>query len=258
MLLLISGGAVFLLTRRRGVDEHTRAPLGDGIVDVAAVVRLAEQVQVAEPHVGLHAEGSAGRNDHAQAADVDARGELRLADRQANVAQVDEEVADAEPVAPVEVGGGGRHVGLVADSATQVHREDGDEDRDRDEQEREQAADDDEERAPKRPRRAGATAAGTVGASVAASPAELAAGAAGSSTPRLRVSRKTAPPLIRRSIQAASPEGQRLTRESSTAAATAAMPSAITVSGWFRRSRSAADAIESSLPSSGMTSAAAR
>src|SRR4029078_4817616 len=55
------------------------------------------------------------------------------------------EVAHAEAVAPVEVGGGSRNVRLVPDPTAQVHGEDGDEDRDGDQQEREQAADDDQE-----------------------------------------------------------------------------------------------------------------
>ena len=71
-----------------------------------------------------------------------------------------------------------------------------------------------------------------------------------------RVSQRISAPAIRKSHHE-SPSGHSVARESRMAPATARSPSPISGQGRSRRLRSAAVAIESSLPSSGMTSAAA-
>ena len=65
---------------------------------VAPVVRLAEDVDLPELGVAAHLQGDVLRDDDAQAADVDASLHVRLRRREADVAQVERQLADAELV----------------------------------------------------------------------------------------------------------------------------------------------------------------
>ena len=75
------------------------------------------------------------------------------------------------------------------------------------------------------------------------------------SAPGWRVIQRISPPAIRKSHHA-SPSNHNVARESRIATATARRPRPISGQGRSRRLRSAAVAIESFLPSSGMTRAA--
>ena len=157
-------------------------------------------------------------------------------------------LADAELVVVPQVLECPRRRSAVADAAAEVDVDDGGEDRRGDEHERDERAE--------RDRDASANDAADA-ARVLRRRAPPASVVAGSPFGPCRVIQRIAAPAIRSTNQA-SPCGHSVACESRTAPATATSPSPISGQGRSRRLRSAAVANESSSPSSGMTSAAAR
>ena len=240
----------------------TRAPVSSTLLSTLRPSSVSPSRSTAPSRTSARTRTAASRGTTTlQVADVHACAHPRLADGQPDVAQVDPQLPHAERIAPVEIADAGRRVRALADAVAEVNREDGDEDRHRDEHEGEERA----EPRSRSPCRAGGRA---------SSPARRgprsrrrcrprrgglsAAGFAGCSDGRWCVSQRIAPPARRSRIQAASPCGHTVARERSTTRATARSPSPISGHGRSPRSRSAPETTESSLPSSGMTSAAAR
>ena len=120
----------------------TRCPFSfDAVVDVVPIRASAEEVDSAELRVAVHLQRDVGRDDELEPADVDASVDMRLADRQLHVAEVDAQVADAEPVVVPQLLETRDRVLPVADAAPDVDVDDGGEDRGRDEHERDERGD---------------------------------------------------------------------------------------------------------------------
>ena len=89
----------------------------------------AEHVDLAELRVAAHLQGDVRRDDHVELADVDARLDVRLAGAEADVAEVERQVADAELVVCAEVLRAGDDVACGRRRRGRGGRGDGGEDR---------------------------------------------------------------------------------------------------------------------------------
>ena len=189
----------------------TRAPPPGARRRRSAVVLVAEQIHVAEPNLGPYARRRRRAARSRAGRRVDAGWSASSRRPAGGRSQVEVEVADAEPVAPLEVGAARRRVCLVADSVAEMHREDRRRRSPPDQHHGDQAAEHDQDRPAERDvagrgrRDRGCRS---------LSPCD--GRRSRCRAPRRASEQEIAPPASRTSIQAASPGGQKLTRESST------------------------------------------